>query len=143
LLVHHPEILGSIRKTAPGEFPLDVAGRQLFFSIRYSTLTNRRGGNIGRIVIFQDITEQRRTKKAMYEAERLEGVLEMAGAVCHDLSQPTMASGGYAELLLAGITEDNPLKTPLTRLIDQAETLGNMNKKLLKITQHEPVDLEK
>jgi nitrogen-specific signal transduction histidine kinase len=138
LLVQHPAALSSIRNNMPEEIPVEIAGRRLHFAIRFSPFSHRRGKNIGRIIIFQDVTEHNRAVEAMYEAERLEGILEMAGAVCHDLSQPAMAACGYAELLLTSIPEDSPLQSPLTRLVEQVEALGNINKKLLSITQRKP-----
>jgi PAS domain S-box-containing protein len=138
LLEHHPEVLGTIRKNIGNEIPVDVAGRRLYFAARFSPFTDHRGRNIGRIIIFQDITERKQMGDAMYETERLAGILEMVGAVCHDLSQPAMAASGYAELLLAGIAEDDPLHAPLTTLIAQVDKLGSINKKLLKITQSNP-----
>lgn len=138
LLGHHPAILESLRDDAPKEIPMETTGQRLHFALRFSPLTHRRGENSGRIIVFQDVTERKHAKETMHETERLEGVLEMAGAVCHDLSQPAMAVSGYAELLLAEAPEGNPIQTPLTRLIEQVEKLGNINKKLLKVTLHRP-----
>lgn len=136
LLAHHPKALDSLRKGTPEAFPLVVKDRRRHFAIRFSALTDRRGKSMGRIILFQDITERKEAEEAVYEAERLRGVLEMAGAVCHDLSQPAMAAGGYAELILAGTSTDEPQHSPLAKLVEQVEKLGDINKKLLKITQY-------
>jgi PAS domain S-box-containing protein len=140
LLEHFPAALESLRDDAPKDFATMVAGHRCHFGVRFSPLTDRHGGNIGRIIIFQDVTEHKRANKTLYEAERLEGVLEMAGAICHDLSQPAMAVGGYAELLLAGVSDGSHLRRPLTRLIESVEKLGKINKKLLMVTQKKPPD---
>lgn len=138
LLEHRTEILRVVRENTPGEVSMDIKGRRHHFAIRFSPLTDRRGRNMGRIVILQDITKRKQAEEAIYESERLRGILEMAGAICHDLSQPAMASGGYTELLLLDTSENEPIYAPLTKLIEQVDKIGDINKKLLKITQYKP-----
>lgn len=136
LLEHQPELLQVLRENTPADLPLDYRNRRRHFAIRFSKLTGRRGRSTGRIIIFHDITERKQAQEAIYESERFRGVLEMAGAVCHDLSQPAMAAGGYAEVLLSGAPENGPLRESLLKIIEQVEKIGNINKKLLKITQY-------
>ena len=86
------------------------------------------------------------------KAEKLQAVLETAGAVCHELNQPMMAISGYSELLLLKQAEDNPLYESLTKIIEQIERMGQITQKLMKITRYETksygkgkkiIDLEK
>ncbi len=39
-------------------------------------------------------------QKEMREREKLQGLLEMAGAVCHELNQPLQVVSGFSEMLL-------------------------------------------
>ena len=43
------------------------------------------------------------------EKDRLQGVVEMAGAVCHELNQPIQSISGYAELMMMKADDSNPL----------------------------------
>jgi PAS domain S-box-containing protein len=136
LLKDHPVTLEAFRENVEKEVPLVLQGKQHHFFLRFSPVHDRRRRWMGRIAIFQDISQRKQTEEATRKAERLRGILEMAGAICHDLSQPAMASGGYAELIRFGVSENDALHAPLTRLIEQVERLGNINKRLLSITQY-------
>lgn len=70
------------------------------------------------------------------ERGKLQGVLEMAGAVCHELNQPVMAISGYADIIAMKISEDDPLNDKLTKLKDQAMRVGAITQKLMRIVKY-------
>jgi len=82
------------------------------------------------------LTQKILTRK-LIEEEKLSGVIEMAGAVCHELNQPMQVVKGYSELLLTNITEDNSLYSTLKILNDQTERMGELTRKLMQITKYE------
>ncbi len=91
------------------------------------------------IATFTDISQRKAAEKEKYEKERLQGVLEMAGAVCHEINQPLQAILGYSELLLMdpGIeTEENNILS----IKSQASRLGKITRKLSNITHYRTVD---
>lgn len=132
-----PEAMALPRENQTVEVCLRVDGGELFFNVRSSAVRNQRGVNMGRILIFQDITERIRAERAMRENERMQGVLEMAGAVCHDLSQPVMAILGYAELMLVDLSEDDVLRARTLEMAGQAEELSKITQQLVRITRYE------
>ena len=67
---------------------------------------------------------------------KLQGVLEMAGAVCHELNQPVMAISGYADIIAMKISDDDPLQEKLSKLKDQALRVGSITQKLMKIVKY-------
>jgi PAS domain S-box-containing protein len=91
------------------------------------------------IATFIDISQRRTAQKDAYERERLQGVLEMAGAVCHEINQPLQAILGYSELLLMGSSEDMTINN-LDAIKSQASHLGKITKKLSNITHYKTVD---
>jgi PAS domain S-box-containing protein len=91
------------------------------------------------IATFIDISQRRTAQKDAYERERLQGVLEMAGAVCHEINQPLQAILGYSELLLMGSSEDMTINN-LEAIKSQASHLGKITKKLSNITHYKTVD---
>ncbi len=86
-----------------------------------------------------DMSQRKAAEKEAYERERLHGVLEMAGAVCHEINQPLQAILGYSELLLMGLPQE-PMGNHLNAIKSQATRLGNITKKLSNITQYKTVD---
>jgi phosphoserine phosphatase RsbU/P len=71
------------------------------------------------------------------ERERLQGVLEMAGAVCHELNQPLQSISGYSELLLMDMHEDDPKHKMLKTIKSQVERMGELTRKIMKITRYQ------
>ncbi len=90
------------------------------------------------IVTVTDISQRRAAEKETYERERLQGVLEMAGAVCHEINQPLQTILGYAELMLMGDEESNEGR--LSSIKSQAARIGNITQKLSNITRYKTVE---
>jgi DNA-binding response OmpR family regulator len=68
------------------------------------------------------------------EKQRLQGVLEMAGAVCHELNQPIQSISGYAELMMMNTDKNNPLIGYAQKIMQQAERIGRITGKLMNVT---------
>ncbi|MCP3872504.1 MAG: response regulator [Desulfobacteraceae bacterium] len=94
----------------------------------YDTNELRARINVGRRMI--DL------QNALVEKEKFQGVLEMAGAICHELNQPLMSIAGYSELLLMDLSEDNPQYKTLRIINEQVHRLGRITKKLMNITKY-------
>lgn len=90
------------------------------------------------IASFTDISLKKAAEKEIYERERLQGVLEMAGAVCHEINQPLQAILGYCELLLMG--PEIGMVTGLSAIKSQVARLGRITQKLAGITQYKTLD---
>lgn len=85
------------------------------------------------------LTQQELTRKLL-EEERLEGVLEMAGAVCHELNQPMQSILGFSQLLMDNMPADNPKYEYLAIIKNQIDKMGKITKKLMRITRYETRD---
>jgi len=71
------------------------------------------------------------------EREKLQGVLEMAGAVCHELNQPLQTVSGYSELLLLDMQSSDPNFEGLKNIKTGIERLGQLTRKIMKITRYQ------
>jgi len=75
-------------------------------------------------------------QNAMSEKEKFKGVIEISGAICHELNQPLMVISGYSEILLLDCPEDHPQHKAVKEINTQAGRMGAITKKLMKITQY-------
>ena len=73
---------------------------------------------------------------ALAEKEKFQGVLEMAGAVCHEINQPLMSLSGYSEIILMDMPEDSPHYSSFKGILEQVARLGAITRKLMGITQY-------
>lgn len=84
----------------------------------------------------ETITELHRAEGVRAEKQRLQGVVEIAGAVCHELNQPIQGISGYAELMLMKTDESDPLITYARKIKQQADRMGKITGKLMNITAY-------
>ncbi len=89
------------------------------------------------LVRIKSVLTQRKLTEELLQREKLTGVLEMAGAVCHELNQPIQAVSGIAEVLLMDMEKDNPRYGDLKKILDQALRMGEITRKLMLITKYE------
>lgn len=87
-----------------------------------------------------DISDRKRAEIAQNESEKLQGVLEMAGAVCHELNQPLQSITGYSELVLLDTPKDNEQYPSIKAVVDQSRRMANVMRKLMTITRYRTKD---
>jgi len=80
--------------------------------------------------------EVRKMEEDRKQKERLQIILETAGAVCHELNQPLMAISGYSELILMGLKKEDPLYEKNAKILEQVSRMGEITGKLMGITKY-------
>lgn len=71
------------------------------------------------------------------EREKLKGVLEMAGAVCHELNQPLQSVSGFSELLIMDMETEDPNYEMLNNIKGGIERIGRLTHKIMTITRYQ------
>ena len=87
-----------------------------------------------------DITDRKQAVEEQGQRERLQGVIEMAGAVCHELSQPMQIISIYSQLLMADKREDNSLHGNIKKIKTQIDRMEKIKNNLMRITRYERKD---
>ena len=88
------------------------------------------------IATITDLSRRRQAEREKIEKERLQGVLEMAGAVSHEINQPLQAILGYSELLILDADINEKSREYLDSIRSQASRLGKITQKLSGITRY-------
>ncbi len=86
------------------------------------------------------ITEDKRTERERIQREKLQSVIEIAGAICHEMNQPMQAISGHSELLLMDISEDNSQFNDIKAIKEQVGRMGDITRKLMRIARYETKD---
>ncbi len=73
----------------------------------------------------------------MRERERLQGVLEMAGAICHELNQPLQIVSGHSEILMMDMEKDDPHYKTVETIRTGINQLGKLTRKIMQITSYQ------
>ena len=82
------------------------------------------------IAATRDITDRVRAQKEQLGREKLEGVLEIAGATCHEINQPLQ----YMYLVLSEAMKENPDSKSLQEIKKQCDRIKEITQKMESIT---------
>jgi len=85
----------------------------------------------------RDVSQRKKAEDEKAWRERLQGVIEMSGAVCHELNQPLQVISGYSELMFEDIAKENPLYNKISKIKAEVDRVTKINRKLMKITRYE------
>lgn len=103
----HQALIDLIENNTPYdlEFEIDpVSGPKQKFIRSIAELQKDDSGKPCKVTgLIQDSTRQKEQEGMLLEREKLQGVLEMAGAICHELNQPLQVISGSSEILLMDI----------------------------------------
>ena len=81
--------------------------------------------------------KRKQLEEERFQRARLEGVLEMAGAACHELNQPLQILLGYSHLLSESLPKESPLLEEIERIKKSVDRLGEITRKIMHITRYE------
>lgn len=85
----------------------------------------------GIFVFLQDVTEQRKTEKALQEAQRLDSLGVLAGGIAHDFNNLLLAMMGQITLAQLKLDEDNKASKNLQKAEDAANRAASLCRQLL------------
>ncbi|MEN6373401.1 MAG: PAS domain S-box protein [Smithella sp.] len=87
-----------------------------------------------------DITDRKRAEEERLRLEKLQGVLEMAGTICHEMNQPMQIISGYSDMLSMNISENDPIKWKIDTIRKQIDRMAAITQRLMNIKNFETQD---
>lgn len=93
-------------------------------------------GNRWIIECLSDISDLMRAEAERVEKERLQALVETAGAVCHEMNQPLMAVSAYGELCLMELDNGHPAFEKIRKIVEQAGRMAEITRKLATVTSY-------
>jgi len=127
-------------ETCQIEKKLIINKMEKHIEVTTSKMMDISGKFTGVVIVLKDITEKRLSDKIRIEKERLNGVIEMAGTVCHEFNQPLQNISGYADLMLFEMDDPNTQHKKLIKIKRQIDRISILTKKLMNITRYETRD---
>ena len=98
------------------------------------------GISMGGLMVHRQLQYRLRSEFELRNLAKLQGILELSGAVCHELNQPLQAISGYSELMLMGMESDDPLYGRAQAICRQVERMSAITAKLMGITHYASKD---
>jgi two-component system NtrC family sensor kinase len=123
----------------PQDATLNIASAPLF---------SREGDRIGRLIIFEDITDRAELERQLVQAEKLSSIGLLAAGVAHEVNTPLAVISTYAQMLakkISGDAEKAPLLEKIARQTFRASEIVNslLNFSRTSTTEFVSVDLNK
>ncbi len=115
----------------------DGVHRDYLFSL--APVMDQKGEFDGSVAVLSDLTDKNRAARHRMQKEKLEGVLETAGAVCHEFNQPLQAISGYTELMALKLDGDDA-EGYIDKMTAQIERMRDITDKLQGVTRYETKD---
>ena len=84
-----------------------------------------------------DITEQRHLEEQLQQAQKMEIVGRLAGGVAHDFNNLLTVINGMADLVLAGLAEDDPARRDLTQIRLAGDRAAALTGRLLAVSRRQ------
>lgn len=115
-------------------------GTRVWVAWTHKAIRDDKGVLIEMLCVGNDITGRKKTHDERLQREKLQGVLEMAGAVCHEMNQPVQVIATYSELLVKDLPDTDPNYTYLNMINEEVFRMKKISEKLQGITKYETRD---
>ncbi len=117
-------------------------------NIAIAPLVSREGDRIGRLIIFDDITDRSELEKRLVQADKLSSIGLLAAGVAHEVNTPLAVISTYAQMLAKQISGDEqkaPLLEKIARQTFRASEIVNslLNFSRTSPTEFVPVEINK
>jgi PAS domain S-box-containing protein len=91
----------------------------------------------GFVMATRDVTEQRRLEERLSQGQKMEAIGRLAGGVAHDFNNLLTVILGFAELNLASLQADHPLRTDITEIRKAAERAAALVRQLMAFSRRQ------
>lgn len=115
-------------------------GSLIWTETTYTPLRDEQNRFTGFLGMTRDITERQRAEEEKHHREMLQGLLEMAGAVCHEMNQPMQIISGFSELLMMHAPADAPIRDKLSVIVREVHRMKEITGKLMTLPQYKTKD---
>jgi signal transduction histidine kinase len=117
-------------------------------NIATAPLFSKDGARIGRLIIFDDVTDRAELERRLVQADKLSSIGLLAAGVAHEVNTPLAVISTYAQMLAKQISGDEqkaPLVEKITRQTFRASEIVNslLNFSRVSATEFVTVDLNK
>ncbi|HLP59434.1 MAG TPA: ATP-binding protein [Candidatus Deferrimicrobium sp.] len=143
----HPDDLSAVKKTIKKlytgisetvEFRFIDKDNKLLCARVSGRLITKNGEPIAITGLVTDITEKKKMEAQLHQAQKMESVGRLAGAIAHDFNNFITAIMGYCGMLAADIPGDQPAGGFIKGIQTAAERAASLTERLLVFSRKQP-----
>ncbi len=122
---------GVVLELAEGTLLQRKDGTTLPIDDSAAPIRNEEGQIIGVVIIFRDVSRHRRLEERLREAQKLDGVGQLAGGIAHDFNNLLTVINGCCFMLLRTMASDDPQKGKVEMIKEAGDRAAVLTHQLL------------
>ncbi|MHB8835233.1 MAG: ATP-binding protein [Candidatus Methylomirabilia bacterium] len=132
------------RSFTTGQPQIEIVTRpdSRLWDIRTVPLVDAQGRTTRVIEVKRDITEHRKLEDQLRQAQKLEGIGQLAGGIAHDFNNVLGAMIGFAGVLQMKIGEGDPLRHFVDEIVAAGERGADITRQILMFSRKQAFDLK-
>jgi PAS domain S-box-containing protein len=123
------------------KFTMDTGRGEGTFNIAIAPLVSRDLQQIGRLVIFDDITGRAELERRLVQADKLSSIGLLAAGVAHEVNTPLAVISTYAQMLAKQVAGDDQKSRMLDKIAKQTFRASEIVNSLLNFSRTATTDL--
>ncbi|HVO98563.1 MAG TPA: ATP-binding protein [Bryobacteraceae bacterium] len=109
-------------------------------NIAVAPLISREGTRIGRLIIFDDVTDRAELERRLMQADKLSSIGLLAAGVAHEVNTPLAVISTYAQMLAKQISGDEQKAPLLEKIARQTFRASEIVNSLLNFSRTSPTE---
>jgi len=120
---------------------LDYRGRAVVLNVSITPLVGKSGEKIGRLLLFDDVTQRERMEEQMSQTEKLTSLGLLAAGVAHEVNTPLAVISNYIQMLAKEMPEGDPRQSIIEKIVKQTFRASEIVNNLLNFSRTGPSEL--
>jgi two-component system, NtrC family, sensor kinase len=141
LVAQFDRVRGEMRIHHLDKFALDSKKGESIMNIAIAPLIARDMERIGRLVIFDDVTDRAELERRLVQADKLSSIGLLAAGVAHEVNTPLAVISTYAQMLAKQVAEDEQKSRILEKIARQTFRASEIVNSLLNFSRTPTAEL--
>jgi two-component system NtrC family sensor kinase len=110
-------------------------GKHLTLNVSITPLVSKSNERIGRLLLFDDVTQRERMEEQMTQTEKLTSLGLLAAGVAHEVNTPLAVISNYIQMLAKQMPEGDPRQSIIDKIVKQTFRASEMVNNLLNFSR--------
>ena len=110
-------------------------GKTLTLNVSITPLVSKSGERIGRLLLFDDVTQRERMEEQMTQTEKLTSLGLLAAGVAHEVNTPLAVISNYIQMLAKQMPEGDPRQGIIEKIVKQTFRASEIVNNLLNFSR--------
>jgi two-component system NtrC family sensor kinase len=116
-------------------------GKVLTLNVSITPLVSKSGERIGRLLLFDDVTQRERMEEQMSQTEKLTSLGLLAAGVAHEVNTPLAVISNYIQMLAKQMPEGDPRQGIIDKIVKQTFRASEIVNNLLNFSRTSATEL--